>query len=118
MRTILIALLMTLAMQVGLFVPVKVSAGSHALENSRQNCDYAKELAQTVMEKKNSSRLLKFYNELEFSNPAIMEIVIDAYDTNQAEVEFANKWYENCLEFSCSDFWAGIDAALAMIAYH
>ena len=40
-----------------------------------------------------------------------MEIVLDAYDTNRAEVEFANKWYENCSEFSCSDFWAHMDAA-------
>ena len=116
MRAILIALLMTLATQVGLFVPVKVLAESHALEISIQNCDYAKEFAQTVMEKKNSPRSLNFYNELKFSSPAIMEIVIDAYDTNQAEVEFANKWYENCLEFSCSDFWAGMDAALALIS--
>lgn len=117
MRVIHIALLMTLILQFWLLMPLKIAAESHALEISIQNCDFAKELAQTVMEKKNSSRLLNYYEELGFSSPAIMEIVFDAYDTNQAEVEFANKWYENCLEFSCSDFWAGMDAALALIGH-
>jgi hypothetical protein len=116
MRTILIASLITLVTQVGIFIPIKAFSGSHALEISLQNCDYAKQVALTIMKKKNSSRLLNYYQELDFSSPAIMEIVFDAYDLDQAEDEFANKWYNNCAEFSCSDFWAGLDAALAMIS--
>ena len=116
MSTILTASLITLVTQVGISVPIKAFAGSHAIEISLQNCEYAKQVALTIMKKKNSSRLLYYYQELDFNSPVIMEIVFDAYDIDQAEDAFANKWYNNCAEFSCSDFWAGLDAALAMIS--
>ena len=45
-----------------------------------------------------------------------MEIVLDAYGIDQAEDEFATKWFNTCLEFSCSDFWIGLNAALTLIS--
>ena len=115
-HTLLTILMITAVSLVGICLPVKAFSGSHALEISMQNCDYAKQIALTIMKKKNSSRPLNYYQELVFSSPAIMEIVFDAYDTNQAEVEFANKWYENCLAFSCSEFWANLDDTLILIS--
>ena len=85
MRNILLALLMTLATQVGLLVPIKASARSHALQIFIQTCDYAKELVRTIMDKICSSRRLKYFMELDFGSRAIMKIVFDAYHTNQAE---------------------------------
>ena len=116
MRTILTALMITGMMQVGMSLPVTAFSGSHALVISLQNCDYAKQVALTIMKKKNSSRPLNYYQELDFISPAIMEIVFDAYDNDQAEDEFATKWFNTCVEFSCSDFWFGLSAALAMIS--
>ena len=115
-HTILAMLMITVVSQVGILLPVKAFSGSHALEISLQNCDYAKQIALTIMRKKNSSRPLNYYQELDFSSPAIMEIVFDAYDINQAENAFATKWFNTCAEFSCSDFWIGLDAALTMIS--
>ena len=80
-----------------------------------QNCDYAKQIALKIMKQKNSSRPLSYYQELDFNSPAIMEIVYDAYNINQAEDEFATKWFDTCAEFSCSDFWIGLDVALTII---
>ena len=116
MRKILAGLMITGVTQVGIFLPAKAFSGSHALEISLQNCDYATQIALTIMKKKNSSRPLKYYQELDFLSPAIMEIVFDAYDIDQAEDEFATKWFNTCVEFSCSDFWIGLDAALIMIS--
>ena len=115
-RKILAALMIIGVTQVGIFLPVKTFSESHALEISLQNCDYAKQIALTIMKKKNSSRPLNYYQELDFISPAIMEIVFDAYDIDQAEDEFAIKWFNTCAEFSCSDFWIGLDAALTMIS--
>ena len=116
MYTILTTLMITVMTHVVISVPVKAFAGSHALEISLQNCEYAKQVALTIMKKKNSSRPLNYYQELDFISPAIMEIVFDAYDIDQAEDEFATKWFNTCVEFSCSDFWFGLSAALAMIS--
>ena len=115
-HNIMTMLIITVVSQVGFLLPVKAFSGSHALVISMQNCDYAKQIALTIMKKKNSSRPLNYYQELVFSSPAIMEIVFDAYDINQAEDEFATKWFDTCAEFSCSDFWIGLDAALTMIS--
>ena len=108
--------MITVATHVGISLPAKAFAGSHALEISLQNCEYAKQVATTIMKKKNSSTPLNFYQELEFSSPAIMEIVLDAYGIDQAEDEFATKWFNTCLEFSCSDFWIGLNKALTLIS--
>ena len=116
MHTILTTLMITVVTHVAISLPAKVFAGSHALEISLQNCEYAKQVAATIMKKKNSSRPLNYYQELDFSSPAIMKIVFDAYDINQAEDEFATKWFDTCAEFSCSDFWIGLDVALTMIS--
>ena len=116
MRKILAGLMIIGLTQVGIFLPVKAFSGSHALEISLQNCDYAKQVALTVMKKKNSSRPLNYYHELDFSSPAILEIVYDAYNINQAEDEFATKWFDTCVEFSCSYFWIGLDVALTIIS--
>ena len=115
-HTLLTMLIITVVLQVGFLLPVKAFSGSHALEISLQNCDYATQIALTIMKKKNSSRPLKYYQELDFLSPAIMEIVFDAYDIDQAEDEFATKWFNICVELSCSDFWIGLDAALIMIS--
>ena len=115
-HTLLTILMITAVSLVGICLPVKAFSGSHALEISMQNCDYAKQIALTIMKKKNSSRPINYYQELDFSSPAIMEIVFDAYDINQAEDEFATKWFNICVELSCSDFWIGLDAALIMIS--
>ena len=109
-------LIITVVLQVGFLLPVKAFSGSHALEISLQNCDYAKQIALTVMKKKNSSRPLNYYQELDFSSPAIMEIVLDAYGIDQAEDEFSTKWFNTCSEFSWSDFWIGLNAALTLIS--
>ena len=115
-HTLLTILMITAVSLVGICLPVKAFSGSHALEISMQNCDYAKQIALTIMKKKNSSRPLNYYQELVFSSPAIMEIVFDAYGINQAEDEFATKWFDTCVEFSCSDFWIGLDVALTVIS--
>ena len=113
---ILTVLMITVVSQAGTLLPVKAFSGSHALEISMQNCDYAKQIALTIMKKKNSSRPLNYYQELDFSSPAIMEIVLDAYGIDQAEDEFSTKWFNTCSEFSCSDFWIGLNAALTLIS--
>ena len=83
--------MITVVSQAGILLPVKAFSGSHALEISMQNCDYAKQIALTIMKKKNSSRPLNYYQELDSSSPAIMEIVSDAYGIDQAEDELDTK---------------------------
>ena len=64
------------------------------------------------MDKISSSGRLNYYMELDFGSRAIKEIVFNAYHINQAEVKFANKWYDDYAEFSFIGFWAGIDGIL------
>ena len=52
-------------------------AGSHELQISLQNCDYAKAFAKTVMKKK-GSRTLDYYDQVNFTGPVAMEIVLSA----------------------------------------
>ena len=91
-------------------------AGSHELEISLQNCDYAKAFAKTVIEKKKALRPLKFYEEIKFTSPVAMEIVLDAYETNKEEPDFSDEWFEQCTEISCDLFWADLKAALELIS--
>ena len=91
-------------------------AGSHQLEVSLQNCDYAKTFAKTVMEKRKASRTLDYYDQVNFTSPVAMEIVIDAYETDAEEPNFSNEWFEKCKEISCSSFWADLNLAIVSIS--
>ena len=44
-----------------------------------------------------------------------MEIVLEAYDTDQIEPYFSDEWYETCLEVSCDAFWSDLDKAITLI---
>ena len=91
-------------------------AGSHELEISLQNCDYAKTFAKTVMEKRKASRPLSYYEQINFTSPVAMEIVLDAYDVGQEEPNFSDHWFKKCIEISCSGFWANLKIALDLIS--
>ena len=92
-----------------------IIAGSHELEISLQNCDYAKAFAKTVMKKK-GSRSLDYYDQVNFTSPVAMEIVLSAYETNVEEPNFSDEWFEKCKEISCSAFWADLEVAIELIS--
>ena len=89
-------------------------AGSHELQISLQNCDYAKAFAKTVMKKK-GSRTLDYYVQVNFTSPVAMEIVLSAYETDAEEPNFSDEWFEKCKEISCSAFWADLKVAIELI---
>ena len=91
-------------------------AESHELEISLQNCDYAKTFAKTVMEKRKESRPMSYYEQINFTSPVAIEIVLDAYDVGQKEPNFSDEWFKKCLEFSCSGFWADLKIALDLVS--
>ena len=91
-------------------------AGSHALEISLQNCDYAKTFAKTVMEKIKASRPLKYYQQINFTSPIAREIVLGAYETDKEEPDFSDEWFDKCIEISCDAFWADLDIAVDLIS--
>jgi len=93
-----------------------LGAASHKLEISMQNCSFAKKFAKTVIEKRKSLRPLNFYEQIEFTSPVAMEIVLEAYSTDEIEPNFSDKWYNTCLEISCEAFWSGLDAAMSLIS--
>ena len=90
-------------------------AGSHELQISLQNCDYAKAFAKTVMKKK-GSRTLDYYDQVNFTSPVAMEIVLSAYETDAEEPNFSDEWFEKCKEISCSAFWADLKVAIELIS--
>ena len=90
-------------------------AGSHELQISLQNCDYAKAFAKTVMKKK-GSRTLDYYDQVNFTSPVAMEIVFSAYETDVEEPNFSDEWFEKCKEISCSAFWADLKVAIELIS--
>ena len=94
----------------------KLRAESHELEISLQNCYYAKTFAKTVMEKRKASRPLSYYEQINFTSPVAMEIVLDAYDVGQEEPNFSDHWFKKCIEISCSGFWANLQIALDLIS--
>ena len=94
----------------------KLSAASHELEISLQNCYFAKTFAKTVMEKRKESRPLSYYEQINFTSPVAMEIILDAYDVGKKEPNFSDKWFKKCLEFSCSGFWADLKIALDLVS--
>ena len=92
-----------------------IIAGSHDLEISLQNCDYARAFAKTVMKKK-GSRNLDYYDQVNFTSPVAMEIVLSAYETDAEEPNFSDEWFEKCKEISCSAFWADLKVAIELIS--
>ena len=92
-----------------------IIAGSHELEISLQNCDYAKAFAKTIMKKK-GSRTLDYYDQVNFTSPVAMEIVLEAYSTDKIEPDFSDEWFEKCLEISCDAFWSDLDMAVSLIS--
>ena len=93
-----------------------VGAESHNLEISLQNCSFAKKFAKTVMEKRKSLRPLNYYEQIKFTSPVAMEIVLEAYNTDKIEPDFSDEWFEKCLEISCEAFWADLDIAVNLIS--
>ena len=93
----------------------KLSAASHELEISLQNCYFAKTFAKTVMEKRKESRPLSYYEQINFTSPVAMEIVLDAYDVDQKEPNFSDEWFKKCLEISCNEFWADLEIAVKLV---
>jgi len=91
-------------------------AGSHELEISLQNCDYAKTFAKNVIKKRKASRTLDYYDQFNFTSPVAMEIVLGAYETDVEEPNFSDEWFEKCKEISCSAFWADLKVAIELIS--
>ena len=101
-----------------------LKADSHAIEVSMQNCMHAKMFALHVIERRNENRPIKDYEKIVFESPAALEIIDDAYKTEnlnaksnrrKMEINFSEKWMNQCFEFSCSGFWADLEIALAKI---
>ena len=99
-----------------IFTANKLSAGSHKLDISIQNCSYAKKFAKTVQEYRKVSRPLSFYEKIDFTSPVAMEIVIEAYQTDEKEPQFSDGWLKRCQEISCNEFWAELDVAIKLIS--
>ena len=104
--------------------PTNLKADSHAIEVSMQDCMHAKMFALHVIERRNENRPIKDYEKIVFESPAALEIIDDAYKTEnltaksnrrKMEINFSEKWMNQCFEFSCSDFWADLEIALAKI---
>ena len=104
--------------------PTNLKADSHAIEVSMQNCMHAKLFALHVIQRRNENRPIKDYEKLVFESPAALEIIDDAYkienlttksNRRKMEINFSEKWMNQCFEFSCSGFWADLEIALAKI---
>ena len=89
-----------------------------------QNCMHAKLFALHVIQRRNENRPIKDYEKLVFESPAALEIIDDAYkienlttksNRRKMEINFSEKWMNQCFEFSCSGFWADLEIALAKI---
>ena len=68
------------------------------------------------MEKRKASRTLEYYDQVNFTSPVAMEIVLGAYETDAKEPNFSDKWFEECKEISCSAFWADLKVAIELIS--
>ena len=111
-------------MTIASVAPTNLKADSHAIEVSMQNCMHAKMFALHVIERRNENRPIKDYEKIVFESPAALEIIDDAYKTEnlnaksnrrKMEINFSEKWMNHCFEFSCSGFWADLEIALAKI---
>lgn len=94
----------------------KLRAESHRLEVAIQNCYYVKIFAKTVMGKKKNYRPFSYYENIDFTSPAAMEIVVEAYNTDQKEYQFSDRWFKKCQEISCNGFWADLDVAIKLVS--
>ena len=94
----------------------KLNAESHELDIAIQNCYFAKKFAKTVLQKRKDDRPLSFYEQIEFASPVAMEIVLEAYNTDQNEPEFSDEWFKKCQEISCSEFWANLEVSIKLVS--
>ena len=94
----------------------KLSAESHKLDIAIQNCYFAKKFAKIVIQKRRDDRPLSFYEKIEFTSPVAMEIVLEAYNTDQKEAEFSDEWFKTCQEISCSEFWANLEVSIKLLS--
>ena len=113
---ILSKLLLSFSTVVAVFPSNYLSAESHELEVSLQNCYYAKIFANIVIEKKKALRPINFYEEIKFTSPVAMEIVLQAYNTDRTVSEFSNYWFEKCQEIDCNEFWADLEVATKLVS--
>ena len=99
-----------------IFSANKLSAGSHELEIAIQNCHYAKKFASIVMQKRETNRPLSYYQQIDFTSPVAMEIILEAYNTVLNEPEFSDRWFDRCSEISCSEFWADLEVSIKLVS--
>ena len=125
MRVIMITLMLAAVTQAGALFPSKLHAGSHALELSLESCNHAKAFAKLVLEKRSFAVPLSFYETINFISPAAMEIVFEAYEVDlgisvseqqDAVLKFSEEWFQQCIEISCSGFWADLETGLEKIS--
>ena len=118
------ATLIMLSVTLSFIPPSKSTAESHAIEISMQNCMYAKLFALHIIKSRNENIPITYYGSFTFESPAATEIIKDAYknerlvtptDKETLEIDFSEKWMNECFEFSCSGFWANLEIALAKI---
>ena len=118
------AALIMLSVTLSFIPPSKSTAESHAIEISMQNCMYAKLFALHIIKSRNENIPITYYGPFTFESPAATEIIQDAYknerlvtppDKETLEIDFSEKWMNECFEFSCSGFWANLEIALAKI---
>ena len=116
--------LIMLSVTLSFIPPSKSTAESHAIEISMQNCMYAKLFALHIIKSRNENIPITYYGSFTFESPAATEIIQDAYknerlvtppDKETLEIDFSEKWMNECFEFSCSGFWANLEIALAKI---
>ena len=88
----------------------------HQLDIAIQNCYFAKKFAKTVLQKRKDDRPLSFYEQIEFASPVAMEIVLEAYNTDQKEPQFSDEWFKKCQEISCSEFWANLEVSIKLVS--
>ena len=84
----------------------------------------AKMFALHVIEKRNENRPITHYRSLSFESTAEIDIIQESFyierlivssDKETLEIEFSDKWMNECFEFSCSGFWANLEVALAKV---
>ena len=116
--------LIMLSVTLSFIPPSKSTAESHAIEISMENCMHAKLFALYVIKRRNADIPITYYGSFTFESPAATEIIQDAYrnerlvtpsDKETLEIDFSEKWMNECFEFSCSGFWANLEIALAKI---
>ena len=125
MRVFMITLTLASITLAGTLLPSKLNAGSHALELSLESCNHAKAFAKLVLEKRSLAVPLSFYETINFISPAAMEIVFEAYEVDletsvseqqDAALKFSEEWFQQCIEISCSGFWADLETSLEKIS--